>query len=290
MTSSDGAPAAGTGSASPWFVTVRPPDRSTRACGGIVTESLASGTVKRSIHLWVVSTLDSIAGMETPLGAGYRASACCGRTPPTPHRVAARRSCRPRPTWWWSARGYCGLVGGAGAGPPRPVGGRARRARPRVGSEHAQRRHGAARAEGRPALARANARGARPAPARGGGGRLRPRGARSIADGAIDCAYERTGQLYLSHGERSSAHLDELGRRADVGRVARPRRARATTLARRDRLDAVRGRPRGGAQRRPPPRPVPRRPHPARGRAPAPSLHPRTPATAVDAPRRCGGG
>jgi glycine/D-amino acid oxidase-like deaminating enzyme len=33
---------------------------------------------------------------------------------------------------------------------------------------------------------------------------------RLIADGPIDCAYERTGQLYLSHSERSSAHLDQL--------------------------------------------------------------------------------
>jgi glycine/D-amino acid oxidase-like deaminating enzyme len=31
-----------------------------------------------------------------------------------------------------------------------------------------------------------------------------------IADGRIDCAYERAGQLYLSHAERSAAHLDEL--------------------------------------------------------------------------------
>ena len=33
---------------------------------------------------------------------------------------------------------------------------------------------------------------------------------RLIAEEPIDCAYERTGQLYLSHTERGSAHLDEL--------------------------------------------------------------------------------
>jgi glycine/D-amino acid oxidase-like deaminating enzyme len=32
----------------------------------------------------------------------------------------------------------------------------------------------------------------------------------TIAEGQIDCAYERTGQLYLAHGERASAHLDAL--------------------------------------------------------------------------------
>jgi glycine/D-amino acid oxidase-like deaminating enzyme len=32
-----------------------------------------------------------------------------------------------------------------------------------------------------------------------------------VADHAIDCAYERTGQLYLSHSARSAHHLDELG-------------------------------------------------------------------------------
>lgn len=31
-----------------------------------------------------------------------------------------------------------------------------------------------------------------------------------IADGQIDCAYARCGQLYVSHGERASGHLDEL--------------------------------------------------------------------------------
>ena len=31
-----------------------------------------------------------------------------------------------------------------------------------------------------------------------------------IAESSIDCAYERSGQLYLSHGERSAAHLDAL--------------------------------------------------------------------------------
>ena len=44
---------------------------------------------------------------------------------------------------------------------------------------------------------------------------------RVIADGSIDCAYERSGQLYLSHGERSSAHLDALAGRADVDRLRR---------------------------------------------------------------------
>ncbi len=33
---------------------------------------------------------------------------------------------------------------------------------------------------------------------------------RVITDGSIECAYVRSGQLYLSHGERSSAHLDAL--------------------------------------------------------------------------------
>lgn len=32
-----------------------------------------------------------------------------------------------------------------------------------------------------------------------------------VADGAVDCAYERTGQLYLTPSERSVHHLDELG-------------------------------------------------------------------------------
>lgn len=33
---------------------------------------------------------------------------------------------------------------------------------------------------------------------------------RVISEDAIDCAYERSGQLYLSHTERSAGHLDEL--------------------------------------------------------------------------------
>ncbi|MEQ1785480.1 MAG: FAD-binding oxidoreductase [Acidimicrobiales bacterium] len=33
---------------------------------------------------------------------------------------------------------------------------------------------------------------------------------RVITEGSIECAYARTGQLYLSHGERASAHLDAL--------------------------------------------------------------------------------
>lgn len=32
-----------------------------------------------------------------------------------------------------------------------------------------------------------------------------------VAEHAIDCAYERSGQLYLSHSERTAHHLDELG-------------------------------------------------------------------------------
>jgi len=31
-----------------------------------------------------------------------------------------------------------------------------------------------------------------------------------IADGAIDCAYERTGQLYVTHSDRGAIHLDDL--------------------------------------------------------------------------------
>jgi len=41
-----------------------------------------------------------------------------------------------------------------------------------------------------------------------------------VADGPIDCAYERSGQLYLSHGERSSAHLDALA--AELTSVGSP--------------------------------------------------------------------
>jgi glycine/D-amino acid oxidase-like deaminating enzyme len=44
----------------------------------------------------------------------------------------------------------------------------------------------------------------------------------TIAQGEIDCAYERTGQLYLAHGERSSARLDALaGELTSVGSPAR---------------------------------------------------------------------
>ncbi len=32
-----------------------------------------------------------------------------------------------------------------------------------------------------------------------------------VAEHAIDCSYERSGQLYLSHSDRSAHHLDELG-------------------------------------------------------------------------------
>lgn len=42
-----------------------------------------------------------------------------------------------------------------------------------------------------------------------------------IAAGSIDCAYERTGQLYLSHGQRAPAHLDALAiELASVGSAA----------------------------------------------------------------------
>lgn len=42
-----------------------------------------------------------------------------------------------------------------------------------------------------------------------------------IADRSIDCAYERSGQLYLSHSDRSSGHLDALaGELTSVGTLA----------------------------------------------------------------------
>jgi glycine/D-amino acid oxidase-like deaminating enzyme len=42
-----------------------------------------------------------------------------------------------------------------------------------------------------------------------------------IADGAIDCAYERTGQLYVSHSARGAAHLDALaGELTSIGSPA----------------------------------------------------------------------
>ena len=66
--------------------------------------------------------------------------------------------------------------------------------------------------------------------------------------------------------QRASAHLDALADELTSVGLGRPRRPRATTLRRRDRLDAVRGRARGRAQRRAPPGPVPRRPRPARRR------------------------
>ncbi len=43
-----------------------------------------------------------------------------------------------------------------------------------------------------------------------------------IAEGAIDCAYERSGQLYLSHTDRSAAHLDDLA--AELGSIGSPAR------------------------------------------------------------------
>lgn len=44
---------------------------------------------------------------------------------------------------------------------------------------------------------------------------------RVIADGSIDCAYVRSGQLHLSHSERSSAHLDQLADElTSIGSVA----------------------------------------------------------------------
>ena len=51
-----------------------------------------------------------------------------------------------------------------------------------------------------------------------------------IADGAIDCAYERTGQLYVSHSERGAAHLDALA--AELTSIGSPARvARGDDLA-----------------------------------------------------------
>ena len=41
-----------------------------------------------------------------------------------------------------------------------------------------------------------------------------------IADRSIDCAYERSGQLYLTHGERGAAHLDALA--AELTSVGSP--------------------------------------------------------------------
>ena len=169
--------------------------------------------------------------MVTPLGAGYQpARAVAGhrrRAPESP-----RRSCPPRSTWWWSARGYCGLAGGRGAGPPRPLGGRARRARPRVGSQHAQRRHGPARAEGGPALARAGPWRAGPAPARA---RSRPPSTTSsalIAD-ALDRLRLRAHRpaLPVPRSSASSAHLDALAAELTSVGSTGPRRARGRRCA-----------------------------------------------------------
>ncbi len=51
-----------------------------------------------------------------------------------------------------------------------------------------------------------------------------------IAEGPIDCAYERSGQLYLSHSSRGAAHLDQLADElTSVGSPAHVARGEALT-------------------------------------------------------------
>ena len=141
-----------------------------------------------------------------------------------------RRSSRVRRTWSSSAAATAGSPAAAELARAGPVGGRARRARPRVGRQHPQRRHGAARAEGRPAHARAAARRAGPAAAPGGRGRLRPR--RGARRRRRSTATTRAPASSTSPTPtRGAAHLDALGRRARRPSGRRPTSCAATTLA-----------------------------------------------------------
>ena len=125
-------------------------------------------------------------------------------TRPTPHPVATAEPPGEADAVVVGG-GYCGLSAAtelAHRGRSRRG---ARRPRPRLGGQHPQRRDGAPGAEGRARAPLERTHGEL-------GLRLHAEVEAAfdhvekvIADGAIDCAYERTGQLYVSHSRARRA-------------------------------------------------------------------------------------